>query len=244
MRRPRVIVAVLAGTAVATATIVTTVFLPPSFRLVNVPRNLATLTHQQKVIVRLGRRHGVGSGIYYVWGGMGHGGFDCSGFVGHVLAQAGIHGIPRTSQAMWQRTGRRVPRRDLRPGDVVFMRSSGSYYAPGHVGLYLGSGKLVEYYSSGRPARYRSLRYVRDYVGAKRWWYPQRVRKRTYYPALYVARHWRLKIAGHHYDTVVFVPRGHRTFAVWKRRAILAWAHAHHFPVKGYYSHINIRLHR
>lgn len=241
-RNARAIAAIGGGVAAAAGLIFSAVFLPPHYKMKVVPRHFAALTRQQKIIQAFARKDGVGSGILYVWGGTTTRGFDCSGFIYHVEGAAGIR-VPRTSQAMWYDGGKRVPRRDLRVGDVLFFSFSGG--APGHVGLSLGGAKFVEYYTSGRPARYGRLPKF-GYIGARRWYTPLRVRKRTFHPAMWVARRWHLKIAGSIGDTVVFVSRHkhhHRWFALWKRRAILRWAHRHHYRVKGYYSHINIRLH-
>lgn len=241
-RHLRTVAAVGAGVIAAAGIVVSTV-LPHHYKLAVVPRRYAVLTHQQRVILSLARKHGVGSGIYYIWGGTSHGGFDCSGFVWHVLREAGVHIDARTSYAMYSdRHAHHVLRSQLRPGDVLIFNNAG------HVGLYLGYGRFVEYYRSGYPARYGRLSATRGtYVGARRWWWPLRIRKRTLYPALYVARRWHLKIAGHSGDTVVFVPHrrhGHLRFPAWKRRSILRWAHHNHHPVHGYFTHINIKLHR
>ncbi|MGW0083534.1 NlpC/P60 family protein [Streptomyces sp. NPDC003393] len=73
----------------------------------------------------------------YVWGAEGPDGYDCSGLTSKAWEQAGKP-IPRTSQAQWARL-KRVPMKDLRPGDLVV-------YFPGatHVALYLGGGMVVQ----------------------------------------------------------------------------------------------------
>lgn len=244
-RNLRSIAAIAAGTLAATGILLSTI-IPHHYKLLNVPKRYASLTHTQRVIVAFARKDGVGSGILYVWGGTTTSGFDCSGFVYHVLHAAGVNIRTRTTYAMFQDgAAHRVPRRDLRPGDVIFFSYTGSRSAPSHEGMYLGHDRFVEYYSSGQPARYGRLGGHSAYDGARRWWYPMRVRKRTLRAAIYVAHRWHLKIVGSKADTVVFVnPRHHHHFARWKRRAILRWAHRHHYAVRGYYTHINIRLHR
>lgn len=72
----------------------------------------------------------------YAWGAEGPSAFDCSGLTQRAWEAAG-RGIPRTSQQQWARL-RRVPLRQLRPGDLVVYRPEAT-----HVALYLGRGKVV-----------------------------------------------------------------------------------------------------
>nr|WP_329122780.1 NlpC/P60 family protein [Streptomyces sp. NBC_01465] len=73
----------------------------------------------------------------YVWGAEGPESFDCSGLTSQAWASAG-RVIPRTSQEQWAQL-KRVPLRELRPGDLVI-------YFPGatHVAIYLGDGMVVQ----------------------------------------------------------------------------------------------------
>ena len=58
-------------------------------------------------------------GIRYVYGGSSpRSGFDCSGFVRYVYAHFGVS-LPHSSYAQFG-DGRRVARRSLRPGDLIF----------------------------------------------------------------------------------------------------------------------------
>ncbi|MES1247638.1 MAG: C40 family peptidase, partial [Actinomycetota bacterium] len=65
-------------------------------------------------------------GTPYVYGGSSPRGFDCSGFVRFVYAHFGVS-LPHSSYAQFT-DGRRVSRRSLRPGDLVF------FDGLGHVG--------------------------------------------------------------------------------------------------------------
>jgi len=99
----------------------------------------------------------------YVWGGTGPDGFDCSGFTRFVYAELGIH-LPHSSYAQWNR-GRRVPRSQLRPGDLVF------FDGLGHVGIYLGHNLFIHAPHTGTRVSIASLRhgwYAATYDGAVR----------------------------------------------------------------------------
>lgn len=85
----------------------------------------------------------------YVWGGIGPDGWDCSGLMMMAYRAAGIT-IPRGSIAQ-STVGLPVyDMNQLRPGDLLFIPGSdGTVTAPGHVGMYLGGGILVEAPHSG-----------------------------------------------------------------------------------------------
>ena len=88
----------------------------------------------------------------YLWGGTGPDAFDCSGLVMMAYRAAGIS-IARTSEAQWA-TEQRVPASQVQPGDLVFFAGSdGTPTSPGHVGLVIGNGKMIEAYATGFPVR-------------------------------------------------------------------------------------------
>jgi cell wall-associated NlpC family hydrolase len=88
----------------------------------------------------------------YLWGGTGPDAFDCSGLVMMAYRAAGID-IPRTSQQQWI-WGPRVSPSQVRPGDLVFFAGSdGTPAAPGHVGIVIGGGLMIEAYAMGFPIR-------------------------------------------------------------------------------------------
>ncbi|OKL47087.1 hypothetical protein BSR29_04990 [Boudabousia liubingyangii] len=72
-------------------------------------------------------------GTPYRWGGTSPSGFDCSGFTSYVYRQVGIN-LPHSSGAQ-PGHGRRVSASQARPGDLV--------WRPGHVGIYIGGGKMI-----------------------------------------------------------------------------------------------------
>ncbi|MEY2343121.1 C40 family peptidase [Acidithiobacillus sp. IBUN Pt1247-S3] len=79
-------------------------------------------------------------GAPYVWGGASPStGFDCSGFVKYILAKFDIL-VPRTSYAQAASLPA-IPRRDLKPGDLVFFNTM--HRAFSHVGIYIGHGHFV-----------------------------------------------------------------------------------------------------
>jgi peptidoglycan DL-endopeptidase CwlO len=88
----------------------------------------------------------------YLWGGTGPDEFDCSGLVMMAYRAAGID-IPRTSQQQWV-WGPRISPSQVEPGDLVFFAGSdGTTTSPGHVGLVIGGGLMIEAYATGFPIR-------------------------------------------------------------------------------------------
>ena len=88
----------------------------------------------------------------YQWGGTGPDAFDCSGLVMQAYRAAGID-IPRTSQQQWL-WGPRINVSQVQPGDLVFFPGSdGTVTSPGHVGLVIGGGKMIEAFATGFPIR-------------------------------------------------------------------------------------------
>ena len=78
----------------------------------------------------------------YRWGGSSPGsGFDCSGLVYWTYGRLGI-ALPHSSYALYD-TGRRVTRSRMRPGDVLI------FSGLGHVGIYIGRGRMVHAPHSG-----------------------------------------------------------------------------------------------
>ena len=92
----------------------------------------------------------------YQWGGTGPDAFDCSGLTMMAYRQAGVD-IPRTSEEQWA-WGPRIQPGHEEPGDLVFFAGSdGTQTNPGHVGLVIGKGKMVEAYATGFPIRISSF---------------------------------------------------------------------------------------
>lgn len=82
-------------------------------------------------------------GVPHQWGGTTRRGIDCSAFVQTLYRDVVDVRLPRTTRAQ-VRTGTRVHRRALQPGDLVFFRLDKSR----HVGVYLDNGRFVHASSS------------------------------------------------------------------------------------------------
>jgi len=103
-------------------------------------------------------------GIPYHWGGESpSSGFDCSGLVRWAYGRLGV-ALPHSSYALYGE-GRRVSQARMKPGDVLFFEGLG------HVGLYLGRGRMVHAPQSGRDVevvRLARSNYGRRLIGARR----------------------------------------------------------------------------
>lgn len=80
----------------------------------------------------------------YLWGGTGPDAYDCSGIIYMAYRSAGLS-IPRTTFGQWP-FGVKVPAGSEQPGDLVFFNAGPGTGPdnPGHVGLVVKKGKMVE----------------------------------------------------------------------------------------------------
>ena len=89
-------------------------------------------------------------GVPYRWGGASpSAGFDCSGLVYWAYGRLGIQ-LPHSSYALYDQ-GRRVARSRMRAGDLLF------FSGLGHVGIYIGRGRMVHAPHSGSRVQVVSL---------------------------------------------------------------------------------------
>jgi peptidoglycan DL-endopeptidase CwlO len=103
-------------------------------------------------------------GVPYRWGGESpETGFDCSGLVRWAYLRVGVE-LPHNSYALYGQ-GRRVPDAKMEPGDILFFEGLG------HVGLYLGRGRMVHAPETGRNVevvRLAGSNYGSRLIGARR----------------------------------------------------------------------------
>jgi peptidoglycan DL-endopeptidase CwlO len=89
-------------------------------------------------------------GVPYRWGGSSPAsGFDCSGLVYWTYGRLGVS-VPHSSYGLYG-LGRSVRGSRLRPGDVLF------FTGLGHVGIYVGGGRMVHAPQSGRTVEVVAL---------------------------------------------------------------------------------------
>ncbi|MBR4904341.1 MAG: C40 family peptidase [Selenomonadaceae bacterium] len=105
-------------------------------------------------------------GVPYVFGGTSPYGFDCSGYVQYVFANAGIS-LPRTADVQYE-VGSPISTTELVAGDLVFF--STYTWGASHVGIYLGDNNFI-HASSSRGIAVDSLGssyWSSHYIGARR----------------------------------------------------------------------------
>jgi cell wall-associated NlpC family hydrolase len=103
----------------------------------------------------------------YQWAAAGPATFDCSGLTMEALAQAGI-AVTHNANAQWLQTkAHPVAENQLTAGDLVFFAGSdGTLTAPGHVGIYVGNGEIIDAPYTGARVRFDPLASIGGYVGA------------------------------------------------------------------------------
>lgn len=81
-------------------------------------------------------------------------GFDCSGLVAYVFAQAADQSLPHNTVAIAQRS-RPIEKSQLRAGDLLFFNTLNQSLS--HMGIYLGDGQFINAPSSGGKVRIDTL---------------------------------------------------------------------------------------
>jgi len=96
----------------------------------------------------------------YAYGGVGPA-YDCSGLTLAAYASVGIK-LPHSASTQFN-YGVPVAASDLQPGDLVFY-----YSGPGHVGIYVGGGMIVDARNESLGIVYRPLDTGSSFTGARR----------------------------------------------------------------------------
>ncbi|OLR92585.1 C40 family peptidase [Actinokineospora bangkokensis] len=113
--------------------------LPPGFTLPPDRAQSAAVTY---ALVQLGKP--------YRWGAEGPDAFDCSGLMQAAWAHAGV-AISRTTATQVHDGVPVASIAAVAPGDLVFIPGAdGTPAAPGHVGMYVGNGYMVDAYDETR----------------------------------------------------------------------------------------------
>ncbi|ADP85104.1 bifunctional lytic transglycosylase/C40 family peptidase [Pseudofrankia inefficax] len=82
-------------------------------------------------------------GKAYVWGSVGPDTWDCSSLVQAAYRAIGVQ-LPRVTTEQLA-AGPQVSGADIQPGDLLFTPGSdGTVAAPGHVGMYVGDGQVID----------------------------------------------------------------------------------------------------
>ncbi len=94
-------------------------------------------------------------------------GLDCSGLMLYAWGKGGVT-VPHFTGAMWADPDftHITEKSQLQPGDMMMFESP-----PGHTGMYIGNGQLVDAPHSGSVVKYESVNdpwYKSEYIGALR----------------------------------------------------------------------------
>jgi len=126
-----------------------------------VPGTVSAATEQQAVNYAESQ-----IGKPYQWGAAGPDSYDCSGLVMWAYAHVGVT-LDHWTGYQWQE-GAHIATSALRPGDLLFFATDTS--DPNtihHVGIYIGSGQMVEAPYTGANVRISSA-WRPDLIGAVR----------------------------------------------------------------------------
>lgn len=108
-------------------------------------------------------------GIPYRRGGTSaQAGFDCSGLVHAIYAQAAGYALPRVAHDQAKAT-QKIDKKELQPGDLVFFNTMRRAFS--HVGIYMGNGQFIHAPSRGKRVRIENMKdsyWTKRFNGARR----------------------------------------------------------------------------
>jgi peptidoglycan DL-endopeptidase CwlO len=114
--------------------------------------SIPSISGQAGVVVRFAYN---AIGTPYVWAAEGPDGYDCSGLTLAAWRAAG-KSLPHNAAMQWDVVAH-IGRGSLQPGDLVF------YSDLGHVGIYVGSGKVIHAPSFGDSVKLSSVDMMTPY---------------------------------------------------------------------------------
>ena len=108
-------------------------------------------------------------GVPYHYGGRSEDGIDCSAFTCQLISDVyNVNQLPRISADQYKAT-KRIPKKDLREGDLVFFHTLGKGHKVTHVGVYLYNNRFVHASIAGvQISDLGEGYYLHHYVGAGR----------------------------------------------------------------------------
>lgn len=95
-------------------------------------------------------------GVPYLYGGDTRRGIDCSGLVQQVAFSVGIQSCPRTSEEQWA-WSRHISESEAGAGDLVFFVGAEIDPPPGHVGIMVAKGRMINAETTGTNVMYASF---------------------------------------------------------------------------------------
>jgi cell wall-associated NlpC family hydrolase len=108
-------------------------------------------------------------GVPYHYGGTSREGIDCSAFSSLLLSSVYSESqLPRMSADQYKAT-RRIPKKDLQEGDLVFFHTYGKGHRVTHVGVYLYNNRFIHASVAGvQISDMGEGYYLSHYIGAGR----------------------------------------------------------------------------
>ncbi|MFA6872654.1 MAG: C40 family peptidase [Bacteroidaceae bacterium] len=82
-------------------------------------------------------------GTPYRYGGTSKNGVDCSGFTCAIFQKAYDRKLPRNSKQQYELSKRKIKKRALKEGDLVFFSAKNAQNTVSHVGVYLKEGRFA-----------------------------------------------------------------------------------------------------